>query len=181
MTALSMHRRVSGPGFTLTELLVVLCVLAALAGISIPLVRGGLAKSRQSACLGKLRGIGVGLEMYLQEHQDTMPVLQAGRSNKSEDVPVLENTLNAYVENPEGFHCPADGKQFAASGSSYLWNTTQNGRHRLKLEFFGFDADSSRIPLVTDKEAWHAKSQGVNILYADCSVSRDVRFVASKP
>ena len=50
---------------------------------------------------------------------------------------------------------------------------------KLSLKFFGIVGDSSRIPLVTDKEAWHPGKQGVNILYADYSASKDVKFTTT--
>ncbi len=169
------------PGFTLIELLVTIAIIAVIAGVAVPVIRGGLARSRQAACLAKLREIGVALESYLQDHNNTMPSLEAGRPSKAAAVPVLENTLDTYLTSGEAFHCPADHKQFAASGSSYLWNSTQSGRNKLNLSFFGFEADPTRIPLVTDKESWHTGSSGINILYADYSASREMRFVTSTP
>ena len=180
MRTITTHRG-SHAGFTLTEILVTIAIIAVIAGIAIPVVRSGVARSRQAACLVKLRDIGVALESYLQEHNNIMPALQAGRPSKAADVPVLENTLNAYLTNEDAFHCPADGEQFAKSGSSYLWNPTQNGQSKLNLKFFGFEADPTRIPLITDKEAWHPGANGSNILYADYSASREVRFVTSNP
>ena len=38
----------------------------------------------------------------------TMPVLKAGRSSKTDDLPVIDNTLNAYAPNAAVFACPAD-------------------------------------------------------------------------
>jgi prepilin-type N-terminal cleavage/methylation domain-containing protein len=163
-------------GFTLTELLVVLAILGALAALVIPAGRGVLARSRSAACLGNLRQIGTGLEAYLQDNNQLMPELAAGRKSKSEDVPVLESALAPYLPNQEVFHCPADSVEFKKSGSSYFWNTTQNGRHRSRLEFFGTAGETKRIPLVTDKEAWHPGESGVNFLYADLSASTQVQF-----
>lgn len=166
-------------GLTLTEILIAVAIVAVLGGIAVPLVRGGVARARQAACLKNLSGIGVALESYLQDHNQIMPDLQAGRPSKTADVPVLENTLTPYLPSDEAFHCPADSEQFAKSGSSYLWNSTQSGRSRLNLNFFGFEANPTRIPLVTDKEAWHPGGNGANILYADYSASREIRFAAS--
>ncbi|TAE75718.1 MAG: prepilin-type N-terminal cleavage/methylation domain-containing protein [Verrucomicrobia bacterium] len=163
-------------GFTLTELLVVLAILGALAALLIPAGRGVIGRSRSAACLGNLRQIGSGLEAYLQDHTQLMPDLAAGRKSKSEDLPVLDTALAEYLPNPEVFHCPADSDEFEKSGSSYFWNTTQSGRHRNRLEFFGSSGASQRIPLVTDKEAWHPGEPGVNFLYADFSASTKVHF-----
>lgn len=167
-----MNRR----GFTLVELLVVLLIVAALAGIAWPLIRSGVRSADKAACLSNLRQVGTGLELYLQEHGQTMPELEAGRRSRNEDVPVLETALIDYVENERVFECPADSEQFARSGSSYLWNTTQNGLHVTRLSFFGTD-DATRIPLIIDKESWHGGSS--NFLYADQTAESRLRFVVS--
>lgn len=171
-------RRTRPAGFTLVEVLVAIAVIAALAAVSVPVGSFALKRARSTACLAKLRGIGAALEAYLQDHNDLMPELDAGRGSRDEDLPVLDNTLDRYVESLDTFHCPADPGEFARSGSSYLWNSTQSGRHRLKLAFFGVERDPHGIPLVTDKEAWHPAGDGINVLYADYHISNKLEFRA---
>jgi len=163
-------------GFTLTEMMVVVVIVAVLAAISFPIGRSVLAKSRRAACLSNLRQIGVGLEAYLQDHAQVMPEIAAGRKTKADEAPVLETELASYLPNPEVFHCPADHVEYERSACSYIWNSTQSGRHRMKLEFFGKSGADQRIPLVTDKEDWHGEESGVNFLYADLSASTKVQF-----
>jgi len=163
-------------GFTLIELLVVLAIIGTLLAIGLPLTRSFVGKSREAACLTNLRSLGVGLQTYLQEHHDKMPELAAGRSSKTEEVPVLENLLLPYLESPDAFQCPADKKEFERSGSSYLWNTTQNGRHISQLALFGVKGRPDKIPLIYEKEAWHPN--GMNFLYADMSSSNKLRLAA---
>ena len=163
-------------GFTLTELLVVLLIIAALTAIAFPVGRSLVARSRSTACLSNLRQIGVGLDSYPQDHTQPMPELAAGRRSKTEEAAVLETELGRYLPDSAVFHCPADHKEFERSGSSYLWNTTQNGRRRTQLEFFGKSGSDQRIPLVSDKESWHPGETGVNFLYADLSASTKVQF-----
>ena len=161
-------------GFTLIELLIVVAIIATLIGIGYPLSRSMVEKSREANCLTKLRSLGVALQTYVQEHGDTLPTLEAGRSAKSEDVPVLDVVLLPYLESPDAFYCPADSKQFVKSGSSYYWNSTQNGQPISQLSFFGIKDRPDKIPLIADKEAWH--SHGTNFLYADLSSSKQTRF-----
>lgn len=168
----------AGGGFTLAEVLVTAAIIAAVAAISVAATRYAVGRARATACLGQLRSIGVAIESWLQDHNDRMPALQAGRRAKTDDVPVLENTLNAYLTTPDAFRCPADHGHFAASGSSYLWNSTQSGRHKMQLAFFGNQGEPQLIPLVTDKEAWHPGKSGVNILYADYRVTNELRLHA---
>ena len=175
-----MKRELKSRGFTLTEMLVLLAIVAALAGIAFPLVRSGIKASHRAGCLSNLRQIGVGLESYLQDNNQRMPELAAGRKSKSEDLPVLEVLLQPYLESEQVFHCPADSEVFESSGSSYLWNTTQNGLPRTRLSFFGEEGDLSKIPLVIDKESWHGGGEeGSNFLYADYSATNRLKFSVS--
>lgn len=164
----------SSRGFTLIETLVALTILVSLLAIGIPVGRSILAKSRQTGCLGQLRGMGLALEAYLQDHRQFLPELAQGRANKSDPAPVLETLLLPYVESPQAFQCPADAQEFAKSGSSYFWNHTQNGLHVTKLRFFGIDERPDKTPLIFDKQSWHP--DGVNFLYADRSSSAEIRF-----
>jgi len=165
-------------GFTLTELLVTIAIIAVLSGIAVPVSLSMVAKSRESKCLGNLRQIGIGLQMYIGDNNDYLPVLALGRSSKSSPEPVLETELSGYVENEDVFHCPADKTEFRKSGCSYNWNITQNGRLITELSFLGVDGRPEMVPLVSDKEAWH--SEKTNFLYADSSSSNKVRFVSGE-
>ena len=170
-------KRMPNNGFTLTELLVVIAIIAALGGIAYPVSMSMIAKSREAACLGNLRQIGAGLQSYLSDNNQRLPVLALGRDGKSSEEPVLETVLLPYVGSGDVFRCPADKEQFAKSGSSYNWNITQNGLHISKLSFFGIEDRPELIPLVTDKESWHPG--GTNFLYADSSSSNKARFAAA--
>jgi len=162
-------------GFTLLELLVVIAIIAVLAGIAVPVSLSVLAKSREAACLGNLKSIGVGLQGYLQDNNNRLPTLALGRESKSSQEPVLETVLLEYLGSEDVFHCPADKEEFRKTGSSYNWNITQNGLPMSKVSFFGIEGRPESIPLVSDKESWHPG--GTNFLYADSSSSSKVRFV----
>jgi len=162
-------------GFTLTELLVTIAIIAVVAGIGWPVSQAMIGRARQAACLGKLRAIGTGLELYVQEHNQRYPDIEAMRKTRAGGEAVLEVVLAPYLGESDAFHCPADKTQFAKSGSSYGWNSTQSGQLVTRLAFFGIKDRPQLIPLVYDKEEWHPG--GVNFLYADASASRETRFV----
>lgn len=171
----SNHRQIMARGFTLIEMLVVIAVIATLAGVATPLFLSMRAKSKETACLANLQQISIALQAYLQENQSRMPTLALSRTSKSDPSPVLETLLMPFLESDAPFHCPADAEEFAKTGSSYCWNTTQNNRTLHELFFFGEDHERpQRIPLISDKEAWHPS--GANILYADLSSSNEKRF-----
>ncbi len=163
-------------GFTMVELLVVVAILAVLAGIGVAVGGPMIAKSRQAACLNQLRSIGVALQAYVQDNNQFLPEMEAGRNSKGADVPVMDVVLAPYLENPDAFRCPEDKEEFEKSGSSYLWNNTQSGKHVTRLSFFGIEDRPDKIPLISDKEAWHP--DGTNFLYADLSSSSQIRFAA---
>lgn len=163
-------------GFTLVEMLIVLAVVAVLAGVGYPLGRSMVDKGREAACVNQLRTLGAALQGYLQDHGERMPEMTSMRASKTEEAAVLEIVLLPYAGSPGAFRCPADHEQFEKTGSSYLWNSTQNGLHVSQLAFFGIKDRPDRIPLIIDKEAWHP--HGSNFLYADFSSSNRPRFVA---
>lgn len=165
-------------GFSLVEVLVVVAILATVAGIGFPVGKSMLAKSRQAACLGQLRSLGVALESYLQDHNQMLPEMAMGRASKADETPVLETVLLRYVETPEAFKCPQDRHQFEKTGSSYFWNHLQSGEHVTKVAFFMISDRPDKVPLISDKEAWHPG--GTNFLYADQSSSNVVRFAVAQ-
>lgn len=162
-------------GFTLTELMVTILIIAILSGIAVPVGISMIDKSRESKCLGNLREIGTALQVHISDNSDYLPVLAMGRKSKDSKEPVLETELKGYVKNEEVFHCPSDKTEFRKSGSSYHWNLTQNGRLITELSFIGVEGRPEMVPLVSDKESWH--SGKTNFLYADSSASNKVRFV----
>lgn len=171
--------RRSRAGYTLVEMMIVVAMVAVLSGVAFAVGKMVMGRSDQAACLSNLRQIGAGIESYLQDQGPILPDWRAGRKVRGEEVKVMEDDLKGYVGDGEVFHCPADDREYARSGSSYLWNSTQSGRHRMQLQFFGQDSDGlKRIPLVTDKESWHPGESGVNFLYADMSASSNVTFGA---
>ncbi|MBC7980740.1 MAG: type II secretion system protein [Armatimonadetes bacterium] len=164
-------------GFTLTELLVVVLIIAVLGAVAVPVSISMVAKGREAACLGNLRSIGIGLQGYLQDNNQFLPTMEIGRSSKVGEEPVLETVLHEYAGGEAAFHCPQDKEQFDKTGSSYNWNITQNGLHISKLAFFGIEDRPDAIPLVSDKESWHPN--GTNFLYADSSSSNKARFATA--
>ena len=91
-----------------------------------------IAKSREAACLNNLRSLGVGLESYLQDHNQIMPDLADRPRVENRRCPGARNRAAALSRISDAFHCPPI-KEFEKSGCSYIWNNTQSGRHISKL------------------------------------------------
>jgi len=170
-------RRHPAAGFTLVELAVVAGGLALLAAIAWPALSLAVAKSHSAGCLANLRGLGVALNLYLSDHGGEMPVLAAARSAAAEDVPVIDAVLAPYAQNPDIFRCPADDRLAAATGTSYFYNSALGGQRVHSLNFLGLVDDTSRIPVLVDKEGWHrVNPTRVNHLFADGRTSNELRL-----
>lgn len=59
--------------FTLVELLTVIAVIGILAAILIPVTSKVRASARRTGCASNLRQIGVGIQLYAEEHKNTLP------------------------------------------------------------------------------------------------------------
>ena len=164
--------------FTLIELLVVIAVIAILAALAYPAYQRVLESGRATACTSNLRQLGMALSLYLGENNNTMPTLKTARAALTDDVQVIDNTLDKYLSAKGVFACPADKSGFAArTGTSYFWNNTLNGQALASLNFLGLVQDLTHIPILGDKEGFHPYlADKVNILYADGHATKDVKF-----
>jgi prepilin-type N-terminal cleavage/methylation domain-containing protein len=164
-------------GFSLIELLASIAVIAVLTAIIVPSMSVVRARADSVNCLGNLRSLGVALSSYLAENQMKMPELEAARADKSEDVPVIDNTLDAYLSSPKVFLCPSDGEEGKVTGTSYYWNSTLNGQPLASLNFLALFSDHTKIPVLVDKEGWHKKTkEKVNHLFADGHATNELRL-----
>ncbi|MEA3213822.1 MAG: hypothetical protein QOE70_6879 [Chthoniobacter sp.] len=169
------------PAFTILELLVVIAIIAVLSALVVPVYQRVVAGGRATACVSNLRQLGVGLSAYLTEHDNTMPVLMAGREKRTEEVPVIDTALDKYVTDKRVFACPGDSRFAAATGTSYIWNVALNGQALASLNFLGLVEQHSRIPILGDKEGFHPYTENkVNILYADGHATKELKFVTEE-
>lgn len=165
-------------GWTLTELLVALAVVAGLGTLLMPAIEHVSARVRQIQCQQNLRNIGAAMQLYAQDHDGTLPEMAALRMSRDEEAAALDTVLLDYVKDPEVFRCPADNvkRLWESTGTSYHWNSAVNGQKIQNLQFLG-GGNTSRIPFVGDKEGFHEHCRPkVNILYADGRSTNELKF-----
>jgi prepilin-type processing-associated H-X9-DG protein len=107
-----------------------------------------------------------------------MPALAAGRRELKEELPVIDTTLDKYVQDKAVFACPADRAGHASrTGTSYFWNVALNNQPLASLNFLNLSQSHSQIPILSDKEGFHPYVENkVNILYADGHATKDLKF-----
>lgn len=166
-------------GMTLLEILVVISIIGLVAAIAVPTTRQIRANAKSTQCIAKLRGIGIGLSNYFYDHGTTFPTLVTARESRNEEAPAIDTVLLPYVQDEFVFQCPSDHDQiFEETGSSYFWNSLINGQQLGNMDLLGVVKVESGIPIASDKENFHEDANdGVNVLYADGHVLRELQFV----
>jgi prepilin-type N-terminal cleavage/methylation domain-containing protein len=81
--------RLAERAFTLIELLIVIAVIAILAGIAIPALTSVLERAKVIKDMSNLRQIGLGLQLYLNDKDSLLPVLNAAPGIGTNASPVI--------------------------------------------------------------------------------------------
>lgn len=134
-------------GFTLIELLVVISIIVLLISILMPALGRARETARRVKCLSNLKGIGVGLEIYMKdESRGLLPKVRPLTQGSNENDPSLLDVMSKYVDAAIPFQeagstdwtvsdpwrCPSDtGTDDAETGFKPMWQT--NG---VSFEYF---------------------------------------------
>jgi prepilin-type N-terminal cleavage/methylation domain-containing protein/prepilin-type processing-associated H-X9-DG protein len=158
--------------FTLIELLVVLAIIVILASLLLPTISRTKESGRSAVCLNNLHQIGLGLQLYVDENQNRLPVMyDRPPSNPATSIASIDVVLLPQVRLPKLFQCPSDRQRlFEVTGSSYSWNSMLNGQDADHLQLMTNPVPLSMIFLVFDKEKFHivrGEKKAMNFLYAD--------------
>jgi prepilin-type N-terminal cleavage/methylation domain-containing protein len=125
-------------GFTLVELMVVIGILAALAGILFPVFARAREKGREAACSANLRQISAALLIYSQDYDGRLPTFWAdprsaahagqldywhdhfcaGLDQKPGQICWVD-LLQPYLHSRSVAFCPSDGKPWERPITSY--------------------------------------------------------------
>lgn len=98
-------------GFTLIELLVVIAIIAILAAILFPVFSRAREQARKTACLSNMKQIGMAVQMYCQDWDETYPFLGCWGCGSGPDAnnPFCspQAKIYPYVKNTGVFDCPS--------------------------------------------------------------------------
>jgi prepilin-type N-terminal cleavage/methylation domain-containing protein/prepilin-type processing-associated H-X9-DG protein len=113
--------------FTLIELLVVIAIIAILAAILFPVFAQAREKARQASCLAGTRQVGIAFAMYLQDYDESTPLINDGPANGSA-CPCWPDRMLPYIKSGDFYSgCPsADLPRWTANSKTniaYGFNT----------------------------------------------------------
>ncbi|NCZ97420.1 prepilin-type N-terminal cleavage/methylation domain-containing protein [bacterium] len=176
-------------GFTLVELLAVICILALIASLGTPAIQKMRDKAESTACLSNLRQIGTAVWLWIPDNGNRFPRIENDPANPvyepDDGAKTLWETLSPYGLTTNTLRCPSEikagGKYFKQFTNSYEcppWagdEAAASGQIQIYRQGGTFNIPASRVTLAWDYENVH--SGGFNRLRADNTVS----YMSLKP
>ncbi|NCO34292.1 MAG: hypothetical protein AUJ92_16620 [Armatimonadetes bacterium CG2_30_59_28] len=122
-------------GFTLIELLVVIAIIAILAAILFPVFAKAREKARTASCQSNLKQMALGIMMYSQDYDESMPYGWSSASYAGcpgatfcgwgyAHSNVWHFLIYPYMKNMQVFGCPSAA---AGGGRNYSYNAVRGG------------------------------------------------------
>ena len=125
-----LSKTLSSRAFTLVELLVVIAIIAILASMLLPALARAKGKANRIKCLSNVRQLNMGLQMYVDDHDDQFPPRISGREN-------WLKSLKPYYVSSSVVKCPSDGYSsnhgFLINGFNDFFANTKSFNEKLFL------------------------------------------------
>lgn len=122
---------VSRRGFTLIELLVVIAIVGLLASILFPVFSRARENARKTVCINKLKQIGLGIMIYVQDYDEVLPLALDER--KAMNLRSVWNTMTvdtsylATAVEGDALDCPSDKTRIRYTDyQGYWWGRYKN-------------------------------------------------------
>jgi prepilin-type processing-associated H-X9-DG protein/prepilin-type N-terminal cleavage/methylation domain-containing protein len=185
--------------FTLIELLVVVAIIAILAAMLLPALRGAREQAKTAKCQSNLKQIGLAIMLYVQDHNDYLPQQSPWNSPPAPTVYATRLMgylhLNNYLPDKAVIYCPSDPLQKPPYHALYTYANESYGYNFLGLKTYWFETpvritevrDPSQTYLMADNSddpAWagdgfyqsitvnaRRHKNGLNVLWVDGHVS----------
>lgn len=85
------------PCFTLIELLIVIAIIAILAGMLLPALKNAREKARTVSCLSNLNSIGKAVQMYVNDWKGWYPCYQNTKTNDADRMGALRASTSSQL------------------------------------------------------------------------------------
>jgi prepilin-type N-terminal cleavage/methylation domain-containing protein len=148
-------------GFTVTELIVAIAIIAILLALLFPALIKVRSAQRGTACFSNLRQISAAFHLYAQDNSYRLP--QPATANRS-----WEQMLSPYLRGK--FLCPADDELAIVVGSSYDWRDTGIASTTLAGRSLAETLRTNAILTFEALPGWHARGT-INVSRLDNSVT----------
>ena len=180
------------PAFTLTELLVVIGIIAILISILLPTISAARGRAMRLACMSNLRQLGICMYEYANTFHDRLP--NGNPPEKWQDYDGANGIMTIFnlefVKDPAVFHCPAQNDSIPSEIVTADFGLPNSARRSYDFFFLYFPPElcpsitklKGRAPLAWDRDAAdpstdpsadprpavnHGKMVGGNVLFAD--------------
>jgi len=159
------HLNFRGGAFTLIELLVVIAIIAILAGMLLPALSKAKEKGQRISCLNNLRQIGLFMQLYTDDNEDTFPAHRNNGVTGSQDIPTnwWGTAILSDVQLTNLFHCPSLKTRRQDLGVAWNWQFNAHkvgyGYNAFFLGFHPYVQSSVSVGGITvNTAAWFKRS-----------------------
>ncbi len=140
-----LKRQTRSTAFTLVEMLVVLAIIAILAGLLVPVIRSERHKALQSVCIDNMHQLGLALTMYSQDFDGGYP----GYMVDARDRQHPSNQVYWHSHFCRGTHDSSGQVNWALLTRPYVTRELRKGEGRNSVFFCPADTDRNARPFTS--------------------------------